>query len=264
VSTLSESTRVRKRAALARARGITAAVPADRATRYIQRLMRAGMPPLDIARTAGLGDKTITQLAAGRYEKIYRTTETAVLRVPFPGPGYQPVHDGRIDATGARRRLQALSALGFPLTSLAVEIGTTTRTVCDIRRGDRRWLHTSLDQDIRAAYDRLWNQDPASCGVTSGSATRARKWAARNAWALPAEWDDDDIDEPTATPHNQATSSSVREVAAARAADIQHLGRFGLSTAEIAARVGVSEAYVRAQLGGYRAPGQPSTRQEAA
>ncbi|MBQ1164292.1 hypothetical protein KBZ21_40565, partial [Streptomyces sp. A73] len=30
------------------------------------------------------------------------------------------------------------------------------------------------------------------------------------------------------------------------------------------ARVGVTEAYVRAQLAGYRAPGQPRTRQEAA
>ncbi|MBQ1165835.1 hypothetical protein KBZ21_48435, partial [Streptomyces sp. A73] len=73
-------------------------------------------------------------------------------------------------------------------------------------------------------------------------------------------------DAPAAQPDcgTDAHRFTVSQLAATRSADIRHHSRFGIPHREIAARVGVTEAYVRAQLAGYRAPGQPRTRQEAA
>ncbi|MGY5127354.1 hypothetical protein [Streptomyces nigrescens] len=135
---------------------------------------------------------------------VYRETASAILAIPVPGPGYARRFDGVIDATGARRRLRALSALGYTLPVLAEQTGLTTETIGSIRQGRRGQLRMSANQEITAAYDRLWKVDPLSVGVSAAGAAKARTHATKSGWPSPLAWDDEVIDDPEAVPHVEA------------------------------------------------------------
>lgn len=189
-----------------RARGITATVPADEAADWARNLILHGMPPKDIAARAGIYDKTITGLVAGRCERIYRDTADAILGVPLPPDGYQSDTEGLLTALGARRRLRALTARGFTLPVLAAEVGVTPETIGSIRQNRRTYVRISVHQAIAAAYERLACGDPVERGASPGGATRARKWAAKGNWPDPTWWEDygglDDPDAPETATEN--------------------------------------------------------------
>jgi len=233
--------RTRKQIQFNIARGIHAAVPATRAHTYAQQLLHAGRSAIDIAALSGICEKTITDLLAGRLERIYRDTEAAILGIPMPHRGHRPTVDGFMDATAARRRLRALSARGFTLAVLATEVDTTSETIGRIRqhRGDQ--IRVSINRAIADAYDRLWNVDPIAAGATLSGSVRARKWAERQGWPPPAAWDDDTITDPDAQPHMPATSSSRAEIVAENA---RWLIDAGNSRDTAAAQLGISRFYI--------------------
>lgn len=193
-----------KRGRLNRQRGIRATVSATTARVHVGYLVRAGMPMRDIATHAGLSEATISTVASGRVTDVYRVTASAILAVPVPGRGYARRFDGLVDATGARRRLRALSVLGYTLPVLAAQVGLTTETIGSIRQGRRGRLRMSANQEITAVYDRLWKVDPLSIGVSAEGAARARTHATKSGWASPLAWDDDTIDDPSAVPQVEA------------------------------------------------------------
>jgi hypothetical protein len=102
-----------------------------------------------------------------------------------------------VDATGYRRRMQALVALGFPQAFLAERLGISLRSNFHI--GAELVTAASLRR-ARAVYDELWDADPLALGVGKQPASRARNQAARRGWPPPQAWDDETIDDPAAQP----------------------------------------------------------------
>lgn len=96
------------------------------------------------------------------------------------------------DATGTRRRLQALVAMGWTRGALGAELGTAPGNVARWLGGRQATVQPSTDRKIRALYERLW--------ATRGPSTQTAKEARRRGWAPPAAWDDDTIDDPAADP----------------------------------------------------------------
>lgn len=116
----------------------------------------------------------------------------------------------RIDATGTRRRLQALSAIGWRWADLAAHLGGTWQTVQDMAIGGRPTVMVTTADRVRVLYARL--------SATPGPSEVSRRRAAEKGWAPPAAWDDDLIDDPTASPDLGHTDAGlVDEVAVTRA-----------------------------------------------
>lgn len=180
-------------------RGESARVPADEARAHGKILVEAGMFVTDIARLAGVSRSIVGQVISGRVSRIHRDTAAAILGVPVPRKEFVGC-DGIVSALAAQRRIRALSARGFSLTAMARQMEASVFTVDSIRNGKRTRIRASMDQQIHAAYNRLWNADPLDFGVTPGGVTQARNWAAEQEWAPPAAWDDDTIGDPKAKP----------------------------------------------------------------
>jgi hypothetical protein len=103
-----------------------------------------------------------------------------------------------IDATGTRRRLQALVAKGWTQSELARRLGMD-------RANFGRTIVSSLVEAgtaraVLALYDELWRLDPTAEGVPRYRAEAARLIARNNRWAPIGAWDDESIDDPAAAP----------------------------------------------------------------
>jgi DNA-binding NarL/FixJ family response regulator len=157
-----------------------------------------------------------------------------------------------INSLGTARRLQALAAIGWSCPDLAVELGYGSyAAVSYLQRRDRPTVLRSIAERVAAVYDRL--------SMTPGASVRAVRTAARNGWAPPLAWDDDEIDLPQAKPRGKVTWDAAppdpavieRVVRGERRADevlrrserdaaIHQCRALGIPAHEIARRVGVS------------------------
>lgn len=100
-----------------------------------------------------------------------------------------------IDATGTRRRLQALSRLGWATRILAERIGRNHVNVLEIMKDqDRVYVETA--EIIKRLYDDLSMVPPEE---TPGS-KRVRTFAAKKHYAPPLAWDDETMDDPEVIP----------------------------------------------------------------
>ena len=135
-----------------------------------------------------------------------------------PIPAHRAVHC-QVDATGARRRLQALVAIGWPPDTLADRLG---RTPADLRRTltGTTAVTERTARHIRDLYDRLWDtQPPRATPAQRHAAESARTHAANHHWPPPLAWDDIDTDPrpDPATPSGQANADHIDEIAVERA-----------------------------------------------
>jgi DNA-binding CsgD family transcriptional regulator len=150
----------------------------------------------------------------------------------------------------------------------------------------------ALGRELEATSPAACEIDPRITAVVQGRAT-ARGYAPLTAWdwdtigdpAAEPEWtgacgtpagyrihrrDGIPLCERCRTAHARerrerkggapAEESAASGSAELRAEEIQHLAAFGVTDAEIARRVRCSTEYVRAQLAGWRAPGQPRAK----
>lgn len=177
-----------------RARGISGFTPADEATYHINKLLRAGLSISDITEKSGLSRDRIGKIGCGVIPRITRTTHEAILGVPIPLKLVQPQANGKIDAIGAQRRLQALAALGWSREDISARTGISPRTIGDVRRGDKARVLISHHQAIIHVYEELWNQHPEAHGASVNSAARLRALAKKQGWKRPADLDDELID----------------------------------------------------------------------
>ncbi|WP_405888806.1 hypothetical protein OG762_36560 [Streptomyces sp. NBC_01136] len=140
----------------------------------------------DLATAFGGSAANLRDIAFGRRTRIKRTTHNKIMTLKAAPSGGQ-----YIDATGSRRRLQALQAIGH-----------TTYTIADATRAGRTLIVPILDgrplvrrvlaERIADAYSVL--------SQTPGHAPRSRNRAVLNGWAPPAAWDDERLDDPQAHP----------------------------------------------------------------
>lgn len=94
----------------------------------------------------------------------------------------------RVTAVGARRRLQALVAIGYSQTDLAEQLhlhrGTLAHWCYDVP--PHKW------RAVAALFTRLQ--------LVPGTSQRARAHARKRGWPPPLAWDEETIDDETATP----------------------------------------------------------------
>lgn len=181
-----------------------ALVDADPVRRHATALTAAGLSWKQIATHAGVDYADIRRLLTGDSgrtppRRIRQNTARAITSVPIPAA---PTRDGQalIDATGSRRRLQALLVAGWPLRQLASDSGMTPRVLFDILHNRSRLVRAYTAAAIRVVYDHHWNSSPLDCGVRAQDVRIAQALAVRNRWAPALAWDDDQIDDPDARP----------------------------------------------------------------
>lgn len=169
-------------------------VDAERVRQHVRALMAEGPGWEHIAEVAGVGQGTVSHLLYGGQGRLPTTRmrpDTAekllALRleeVLLPGV--------MVDATGTRRRMQALAAIGWTASEQGRRIGWAPTNVTKLFRADKAKVEARTADLVRRLYDEL-SMTPAPPGRP---ATQARNWAARNGWLPPLAWDDDLIDLP--------------------------------------------------------------------
>lgn len=147
----------------------------------------------------------------------------------------------KTDATGTKRRLQALIAIGYTNGQLSREIGAEWEGVVRKILGNPVvWKSTATK--VRAAYDRLWDKPPvAENPFERGIITRQKRLAKRRGWPVPMDWDDETIDDPAARPFKSRRSGAHGSTAE----EVAHLRWFGESDETIAKRLGIDVASIK-------------------
>lgn len=163
---------------------------ADTVGAHVEALLATGWTVTGIMRAAGAGRRSIpVPQPYGRSSPSATTIRRDIAdRILAIAPNPPPVRS--VDATGTRRRLQALAALGWPLDAIAERCGVNRRTLS--RALADTTVTVTLAARVAAAYDQL--------SMTRGPSAGTRGRAARRGWAPPLAWDDETIDDPATQP----------------------------------------------------------------
>lgn len=153
-------------------------------------LLTVTMTWAQICAATGNESRNLQLIADGRRTQIRRSTLTRILAVQ-PEP---PAPGKYVDATGIRRRIQALRAIGWSAKVIAEKASSAECRIQLIAAGDQPTVRQGLATKIRKVYTEL-SETAAPAGR---SATRTRNHAIANGWAPPGAWDE--IDDPTAVP----------------------------------------------------------------
>lgn len=234
----SAQSRHAKRWRLDRARGVDRLVDAQPLRDHVELLRASGMSFRAIALASGWSSRNALADALTR-SRVRPSTLARVLAVT---PLTDQRGDRYVDATGSRRRLQALAALGWSGQDMAGYLGRCDKqNVLHIMAGRNAAVRGYMADDIRRMYDDLWDRQ--------GSSERTRRWAAARGFCVPMAWDDDSIDDPAAEPHGQQRASRL----GLRADDVEELLAMGETREAIAMRFEVKRAAVDQVLSRARA-----------
>lgn len=217
---------------------------------HLHTLYAAGLTPHRVSALTGIDWNTVRlythgapQHGRGRIQQVAPETAAKILAIRP-----EPTLPGRVDPTGTRRRIQALSAIGWPLRELGPHLGVQPDNVRRILvRG--RHVYGTTAQAAAAAYDQLKGSRPRRHGVSEIGVARALRNARQNKWAPPKYWDAHPgaIDDPHFTPMYRMTRREIL------AEDAHWLAASGLDRGDIAERLGVDRSYVDKVLGGREA-----------
>lgn len=202
-------------------------VPFDRACEHIERLRDSGWPMEVIAKRTGLSAWTIKRLSLRQGALIQPATERRILA--FAGESEDRAF--LVDATGARRRIEALMAIGWSLLELSQRAGFSDHTLnLILKPGSRCRIPTR--ETIKILYDEIWDQPPSdNLPYSLMVKSRMLNVARRRGYAPPLAWDDETIDDPNAYPNVDGVSDD---------ADRMGLYLAGLSDVRMAREEGIS------------------------
>jgi len=144
---------------------------------HVQHLVDAGLTEKNVADLAQVAYSSVLYLMHGTRGRPpgrrIRRDAAASLRAVRPPSVAIPL-SGLVDATGTRRRVQALITLGWPLAWLADEAGWKRSNFWGRLCGQREqpYVTAVTAAMVRELYDRLWNTPPpqatgrerAACG----------------------------------------------------------------------------------------------------
>jgi hypothetical protein len=224
----------RKQAELRRLRGISGHIPGPVVAAHLRYILDSGRTRLDIAAESGVSDRAIRYILGGQ-PKVQRPKALALLAV-------QPLDEAaRLDATGTRRRVQALAAVGWPIAWTAEQAGHGAAYLFAILAGKVPTVTSTTARRIAALC--------RSHGTRPGPSEYTRAVARRNGWHSIAAWDDN-IDNPSATPEQSEPYEAAPkyERDPDRKAEIEHLYLLGESIPAMAKQLGNTEKYIRDQL----------------
>ncbi|MCX4450634.1 hypothetical protein [Streptomyces sp. NBC_01789] len=155
----------------------------------------------------------------------------------------EDVGPSKVDATGSRRRVQALAAIGWPGETVAVRAGLHPRHISTLLQ--QPTILASTAQGIADAYDDLRYRSARRNRVSKRVATRTRNRAAAKRWPPPKYWDESGaIDDPHFTPEYKLTQA---EILAEEARWLMDIG--GLTRTQAAERLGKDRSYIDRVLG---------------
>jgi hypothetical protein len=233
--------RLRKQRDLNAIRGISNRVEATEIRDHLNELHQS-MTWAHIARISGSGRCRIVRIANGLVPQVNRITHQKIMAIqahtaPVDGNLY-------VDATGTRRRLQALACVGWSQAVVADIYGASQWGINEIVTGASKTLRKSTADRFAGIYETLRHQTPEP----SRSVTRVRNYAAHKGWHGPEFWEDmGGIDDPTFDPDAQVEPKRpAAEVLAENAHWLLTTG--GLSVDQVAARLGKSRAYIEKAL----------------
>lgn len=214
-------------------------VDAAPARAHIDALRAAGHSIPDIQKQANVSAATLARILYDgtnkRADRIRPEVAQRILAVPVrPAPVKATTV---IDATGTRRRLQALIFMGWTLTALGPRLGFHPRRLTDLMYSER--VLASTARRIADGYRIVQTLDPVAHGVPERSAKQSRNLAAREGWYGPLAWDD--IDDPKAKPESGGSVTSIapkQRKVQADPARVARLTAMGWSAGQIAQEIG--------------------------
>ena len=212
-------------------------VDAEPARQHIGQLRKIGHSLPNIEKAARISAATLHRILYDgtnkRARRIRPEVAERILSIPLTPPPIKP--HTIIDATGTRRRLQALVSMGWTLNALGPQLGFHSRRLTDLIHADQ--VLASTARRIADGYRTVQTRDPRDHGVPARSINMARNLAAREGWHGPLAWDD--IDDPAAKPEkvrrSRAKAHSRRPADATRVAQLTAAGK---SAQQIADQLG--------------------------
>lgn len=221
-------------------------VDAEPVRAHVRALSAQGMGWKRVARAANVANGTLYPILYGKHspdprecrpprKRISRDIADRILAV------HPVLADGaRTDATGTRRRLQALVAVGYSRAWLAEQIGVTPSNATALFAGHRQQVLARTAKAVAELYERSWS--------TPGQRSRARNDALRLGWAPPLAWDDDTIDDPDVGPFGLAPEPHPITVAHMRGMTAADIARaFNVSTVTVSKRLTAAGITLRDQ-----------------
>lgn len=172
---------------------------------HILALGAQGMGWKRVAAAAGLEPSVLWKIVYGDQKRFGRPSSrvTPATRDKVMAVTLDLADGATIDGTGTRRRLQALSVIGWSQPRLARLLGVAPANFNSMIHGRRSpGVTVATARAAAALYDQLWNVTPdAANRFEAAGITHTRRAAENNGWAPPLAWDDDTIDDPTAEPY---------------------------------------------------------------
>lgn len=241
-------------------------VPVAQVAHLVNAWTRQGWSQRQIAEAAGCSDRVIHNILTGTIKGVRPDIAQGILAAKLGESG----DEGRssVDATGTRRRIQALAAAGWPFREIAERAGVHENTPGRVLNRPRIYVGTA--NAIADVYDQISTLDPQQYGITAFAANKTRNHARAQGWPDPTFWEDyGGIDDPDAPETEPAARRGAFAEARHRADEIRHLARYGVPPEEIAARVSTPEKtvrvqYVREVIAGTRGPGWREQQEVAA
>ncbi|MFF0942709.1 hypothetical protein ACFYE2_00565 [Kocuria sp. CPCC 205300] len=210
-------------------------VPADPARELIAAYLAQGHTMAQIADVTTLHERNLWDIHAGKRPTVVSDSIDLLrgARKHLPAP------TGRIDATGTRRRLQALAVIGWTTARVAEVAGIDRNVAQYLRSGKHAGCTVETSRRVAAAYDDLWDRTPpAGTPSEKRDATWVTRTAEKHGWLPPAAWDDDRIDDPAYTPNVTRLKRDLQTVSVEKLDDLEHLIGLGVAVEEAALRVG--------------------------
>jgi hypothetical protein len=193
-------------------------------------LRAAGVSQRALGAAAGCSATHIRDIELGRFATVQRRLALRLLEVRFDTViAARTRPDDRVPAIGAIRRVGALLALGHTHAAITAAGGPGWNSENVTGNVGRCWTFLRCHEAARAAYEAL--------SGTPGTSVRTRFRALATGYAPPLCWDDEDLDDPAATPHGVRSRTARREVLDLD--EFMRLVRFGESPARAAERSGV-------------------------
>lgn len=162
---------------------------------HLASLREAGLGYKRIGELSGVDRRTIQRIV--KSDTVSGRVEAKLLSVDVPAqPHLVSLPSAKIDATGTRRRLQALAAIGYHYEGLADRLGMDHSNIWRLATGYKPLVYARVAREV----DELFQKLQLTPAPPSQGAMKAINRAKKNGWPLPLSWDEDSIDNPNATP----------------------------------------------------------------
>lgn len=210
-------------------------IPAKTVANHIEQLLVAGISMERLCAITGMQRRQMVRFKTQKF--VTKAVATRVLSVPIPALWWKTAPDNAdVLSTGTARRLQALTAMGYTSAELCRVSGYKRRQLSQVIHGHSVCVLASSARRVDEAFRTMQLVPP----LPSERSRRAQNRAQKYGWVVPMAWDEEDIDNPFATPrvaNRLSTIDTYRE-----------LNAQGMSDTEIARELGIKPESLKRTL----------------